>query len=635
MIAKSKRIYLLASALILAGSLSYSADTFISDWGTEDIVDYGKYGSFDGVDTENYRYIISDYEGLGRAQGEGIAPNTWSLDKNPRFTKDKEAGLLDGNRWDFVNVDNKELAFFKWASSYEEHPGLRQFYVASALEKAGHIKQAIKAYYTVVVMFPRTIGRTYWHNPWYVGQVALDKIKFLCAYHPEEKIAIEGAFIKIKNRFDNDISNDIFIVNPGKLVNVDKQVTPAKININALHKVKENIFGDIKLVQYDNKHWQLFINDRLWQIRGMGYLPSVIGQSPDKGTFKDWMQSDINKNGRVDCPFDTWVDLNQNDVQDNNEQVVGDFKLMHDMGVNTLRVYHHASNKKLLRELYNKYGIMVMLGDFLGMYATGSGADWFQGTDYTNPKHCKNMMASVLKMVREHKDEPYVLMWILGNENNYGTVGIKKQSTGSGCMAGEQPEQFYKFVNKVAKKIKEIDPNHPIAICNGDVLFLDVFAKNSDNIDIFGCNAYRGMEGFGSTFWEDLQGEINKPVLVTEYGCPAFYWGKSQKEAEHYQRLYHQFAWEDIINNMAGKGKGIALGGVVFEWVDGWWKAFYPYYHDRTGQWAGPFPDGWMYEEWLGICSQGKGKNSPFLRQIRESYYYYKSVWNDQETNVQ
>jgi len=35
-----------------------------------------------------------------------------------------------------------------------------------------------------------------------------------------------------------------------------------------------------------------------------------------------------------------------------------------------------------------------------------------------------------------------------------------------------------------------------------------------------------------------------------------------------------------------------------------------------------------MHEEWLGICGQGNGVRSPFLRELRKSYFLYKELWN-------
>ena len=166
-----------------------------------------------------------------------------------------------------------------------------------------------------------------------------------------------------------------------------------------------------------------------------------------------------------------------------------------------------------------------------------------------------------------------------------------------------------------------------MAICSGDVLFLDKFGRDCPDVDIFGTNVYRGDYGFGF-IWRQVKEEANKPVFITEYGCPAYAEGKSSDEAEYLQAEYHRGAWEDIESNVAFRGgAGNALGGVVFEWMDEWWKAYEPFMHDTKGLFTGPFPDGYMHEEWLGVSGQGDGRYSPFLRQLRQAYYYYKKAW--------
>ena len=97
------------------------------------------------------------------------------------------------------------------------------------------------------------------------------------------------------------------------------------------------------------------------------------------------------------------------------------------------------------------------------------------------------------------------------------------------------------------------------------------------------------------------------------------------------QAKYHQGEWEDILYNSAGyaEGAGNSIGGIVFEWLDEWWKAYEPNMHDTEGLYTGPFPGGWVYEEWFGIAGQGNGSKSPYLRELRESYYLYKRMWNE------
>ncbi len=591
------------------------------DAGTEDFVNYEKYGEFKNVGTKDYQYVVKDQEGLSAALGEGIYPNTTSLKWDPEYKKARKENRLEGSHWDFVHSPDLEAAFLKWAATPEPQ-GVSLFYTAMLLEKSGLIKQAIKCYYAIVVHFPGSYGKTYWHTPWYIGQAAISKINFLLKNNPALGYRLDGADIRSINGFDNDVSNDIVITNPGRFVRVGPL---EKLKLKAqtdLLSIKRRLGkGKVHLIQYETGDWQLIVDDKPYTIKGITYAPTKVGQSPDEVTLGNWMEEDFNHNGKADGPYDSFVDKNRNNIQDNDEPAVGDFKLMQEMGVNTIRLYHHPLkvNKEILRDLYQKFGIRVIMGDFLGKYAIGSGASWYPGTDYNNPEHKKKMLESVTQMVNEFKDEPYILFWLLGNENVYGFA----------CNADKDPDAFFKFVNEAALQIKSLDPQHPVAVCSGDVLFLDRFGKYSPDVDIFGTNAYRGDYGFGF-IWRQVKEQTDKPVFITEFGCPAYAQGKSLEEAEELQAEYHRAAWEDIEENTAfHAGGGNALGGVVFEWLDEWWKAYEPSMHDTKGLFTGPFPDGFMHEEWLGVCGQGDGKLSPFLRQLRKSYYRYKKMWNE------
>jgi beta-glucuronidase len=472
------------------------------------------------------------------------------------------------------------------------------------------------------VHFPGAYSWTYWHTPWYIAQAAIAKINFILRNNPQIGYRLEGADIKIINGYDNDVANDIVVVEPGKFVKVNlleklkSKPNPDQLSINRYLGT-----GEVHLVQYETGDWQLIVEGKPYIIKGITYSPTKVGQSPDEGTMKNWQFEDYNHNGKIDGPYDSFVDKNKNNLQDKDEPAVGDFKLLKEMGVNTIRMYHHPDynqpNKELLRDLYKTYGIRVIMGDFLGKYAIASGAKWYPGTDYNNEEQKKKMMQSALSMVREYKDEPFILFWLLGNENIYGFA----------CNADKEPDAFFKFANEVARQIKAIDPEHPVAICSGDTLYLDKFGQDAPDIDIFGANVYRGNYGFGF-FWRQVKQETDKPAFITEFGCPAYAQGQSLDEAEELQAEYHRGCWEDIENNLAfAGGTGNALGGIVFEWLDEWWKAYEPLRHDTKGLFTGPFPDGYMHEEWLGVAGQGDGNLSPYLRQLRKSYYTYQKMW--------
>ena len=60
---------------------------------------------------------------------------------------------------------------------------------------------------------------------------------------------------------------------------------------------------------------------------------------------------------------------------------------------------------------------------------------------------------------------------------------------------------MYKLFDEAANTIKGIDTSVPVAMCNGDLLFLDIIAEECDDVDIFGVNMYRGVS-IGDAFGE-------------------------------------------------------------------------------------------------------------------------------------
>jgi beta-glucuronidase len=434
------------------------------------------------------------------------------------------------------------------------------------------------------------------------------------------------------SKIDPGINYNLFIM-------LARKLTKRPIRMSALILVQligatGLVFAKASKVSTSNtpQGWQLFVDGQPFLIRGMCYYPVTIGESPEDANFRDWMMLDDDHDGRNDVAYQSWVDANKNDRQDPNEKPVGDFKLMQDMGVNVIRVYHHASsnpevqaiykdnpegqlvynhppNKTLLMDLYKTFGIRVAMGDYLGAYATGSGADWNTGTDYRDPQQLAHMMVSVEDMVREFKDEPYILMWVIGNENNYDF---------NHTNAGQYPEAYAKFVNRVAHRIHELDPNHPVVLCNGDTQLLKTYAVYTPDIDIFGTNSYRDP-AYG-TLWKEVAETLNKPVVLTEYGVAQPRFGIEDTLDEDYQASQHKHLWCEIENHSAGHElPQNSLGGFIFEWVDNWWQAGGPNHHDHG---IAPYEN-----EWMGICSQGSGDHSPLERQLRKSYFMYRALW--------
>jgi len=610
-------IFAILAAIVLWGFrksvsvLMPQAQFALYDDGLEQVVDYANYGVFENEGKVDYRYKITDRPGLAAAVGEGVWPNTQAY-KDPVYKELLKDNKLNGDQWSFIGTDDPKLSFYKWATLSGETAGVKQFYTSLALEEGLLTAQAIKGYFSVIANQPKTVSFTYWNTPWYPSVACATNIRYLTRKYPLLGMKLVDEDIRIENGFDQDPANDIFYITPGRVVECKPRELLEIKDYSRLNDVKRRIGGThVALLQYASGDWQFEVDGKPFMLRAVAYAPTKVGESPDEGTLTDWTRSGFD-------PYKVWVDANRNNIQDPDEKNVGDFKLMKDMGVNAIRVYDHEanSNKDMYADLYKSYGIMVVMGDLLGTYSIGSGVSWYRGTNYADPIQQERLKARVRKMVEAYKDEPYILMWMLGNETNYGVANSSKRF----------PRPFYSFVNEVARMIKEIDPDHPVALCNGDTLYLDIFSELCPDVDILGMNSYRGWHGFG--MWQDVKRLSGKPVIITEFGAPAYLEGRSGADAEEAQAEYHRGAWSDILYNTAGYGAGNALGGIVFEWVDEWWKAYEPNLHDTHKQWPGPVKGGWFYEEWLGLTSQGDGKHSPYLRQLRKGYYAYKDMWN-------
>lgn len=311
--------------------------------------------------------------------------------------------------------------------------------------------------------------------------------------------------------------------------------------------------------------------------------------------------------------------------------------LLKNMGVNTIRQYTGVP-AKWITYIYENYGIYTMLNHSFGRYGLNVKGKWEPNTDYSNPNVREILLKETKAMVNEYKNTPGLLLFLLGNENNYGlfwrgaeTENIPVQDRKS----TKDAEFMYKLFNEAVKEMKAIDVNHPMAICNGDLLFLDIIAKECKDIDILGINAYRGATF--TDLYDRVKKEYNKPVILTEFGSDA-YNTAANKEDQEYQAKVLISNWKDIYANAAGMGKNNnSLGGFTFQFSDGWWKTGQTVNldeHDPTASWsnggyANDFVKGEnnMNEEWFGICAKGKtNENGIYDLYPRAAYYALKQV---------
>ncbi len=315
--------------------------------------------------------------------------------------------------------------------------------------------------------------------------------------------------------------------------------------------------------------------------------------------------------------------------------------LLKNMGVNTIRLYT-GIQPKWIEYIYENYGIYTMLNHSFGRYGLTIDGVWTPVTKYDDPTTQKLLMSEVTKLANDYKDTKGLLLYLLGNENNYGlfwagaeTEDFPDEEDQINAIGEMRARPMYNLMNEAAVKIKSINNNVPVAICNGDVLFLDIVAEECPNVDIYGTNMYRG-ESFGDAF-QKVKDVYGKPVMFTEFGADAFNVLDNQEDQKS-QAYYMVNNWKDIYQNAAGLGKvGNSIGGFTFQFSDGWWKFGQTENlntHDTNASWENggygrDHEEGKnnMNEEWFGICAKGP-TNSRGLYDLypRAAYYALKEA---------
>jgi len=314
--------------------------------------------------------------------------------------------------------------------------------------------------------------------------------------------------------------------------------------------------------------------------------------------------------------------------------------LLKAMGVNAIRVYVGIP-ARWVRHIYERYGIYTVVNHTVGRYGYTLDGVWIPADriDYSDPRFRAAVTADVLAMVDELKDTPGVLMWLLGNENNYGLswTSAHIENLPVGERNAERARFLYSLFGEIARTIKARDPNHLVSMANGDVQYVDIIAQECRGFDVFGANVYRGIS-FRDIF-KVVHDKLGLPLMFTEFGADAWN-AKEMREDDLNQAIYDLANWKEIYEQSAGKGLvGNAIGGFTFQWSDGWWKYTTGErnldVHDTNASWSNggyrfDYVEGEnnMNEEWFGIC----GKGLPDSRGIfdlypRAAYYALKEAY--------
>ncbi len=369
----------------------------------------------------------------------------------------------------------------------------------------------------------------------------------------------------------------------------------------------------VSVVRLNNGDYQLRVGLKPYFVRGVCYIPTPIGKGYD---------------------YDLWTD--------SDKPWLLDGKLMKEMGINTVRFYFHSRDvergKEVISAFYNLYGIRSAMGHYLNFWD-------YPPPNYALPEVRESIKRDVINMVKNYKDEPGILFWILGNENNYSfdrnvnpwTTDELEEITDPLEKRNAKASIYYKFISDLAKEIKKIDHRHPVVMGNGELASIEVAKELCPDVDILGGIIYTGRT-LGS-FWKRLKRNFGRPAVMIEFGCDR-YNTYTQKEAQDHQALFLKTQWREIEKNSAGgKGEGNSLGGFIFEWSDEWWKYNEQYptdwkIHNTEGSWSnGSYyfdaeAENNMNEEWWGIVGLSTEKEGGLNKRVpKKAYYILKKMW--------
>lgn len=288
--------------------------------------------------------------------------------------------------------------------------------------------------------------------------------------------------------------------------------------------------------------------------------------------------------------------------------------LLKAMGVNTIRHYV-GMPPRWVRYVYETYGICTIMNHTVGRYGLTIDGVWHPNTDYSDPAVRELLKREISALVDEFKGTPGMLMWLLGNENNYGLSwsSFEIEALPEGERNAARAQHLYSLFGEIIREIHQRDPHRLVAIANGDLQYIDIIAQECRELDVFGSNVYRGISA--RDFFDVVKEKLGVPAMFTEFGADAFN-AITMREDQLTQGRYLLGQWQEIYEQSAGKGRaGNAIGGLIFQWSDGWWKFRQEErldIHDTNASWPnGGYVEDYrhgdnnMNEEWWGITAKG------------------------------
>lgn len=280
------------------------------------------------------------------------------------------------------------------------------------------------------------------------------------------------------------------------------------------------------------------------------------------------------------------------------KQLENDFQQIKEMGANTIRRYEPGIYDRNILTVAEEKGLYVLYGF------------WFDPKiDYYKDKAAlKKYEEKVLSYVRKFKGRKNIIAWNIGNE----TWGLLKQHYSKPYLTLNR-RAYLTFLEGLAQKIKEIDPERPVFASEEHEYYqlpstLYELKRHVPSVDVIGINSYYQVN-IGSLQQTFEQFDTTRPYVVTEFG-PKGYWSHEFGDYRYGIELvelsslakaqWYQQQWEDYIL----PNKGFNLGGFAFSWRDR---------YEGTATWFG--------------ITDYKGRLKP-------AYYYLKNSWTGNSNNL-
>ena len=355
---------------------------------------------------------------------------------------------------------------------------------------------------------------------------------------------------------------------------------------------------------------RLYVDGREYTVKGMNWSCYPVGANY---AFSIWEQADSTVKAQLDY----------------------EMALLREMGVNTVRIYNGIP-AVWVEYIWKTYGIRTAVNCTQGRYGLSVNGGWEEHPDYGDPEVRRVLAAEARRMAETYRGTEGLLCYMLGNENNYGlfwggpeTEDIPVPDSVSSVRA----RYMYEALNLSARAVKEADPSLPVAIVNGDLLFLDLFEELCPQIDIFGINTYRGPS-FTDLF-DRVAAECSRPLLITEFGSDAYNVLNGAEEQDG-QAEIDLANWKEILEAASA---GRCLGGFTFQFSDEWWKHGQDVRlteHDTVASWhnggyAFDYVKGQenMNEEWFGICAKAAPGSPERLYDLvpRKAYHVLRELF--------